>query len=71
MRALLQEKRLNAITSLHHGRGTCVVSKIVGYLHVDLHAIGFVESVLLTWSLQEEGAQEASPMLVCNNLWTE
>ena len=29
----------------------------------NLHALGFIEIILLMWSLQEEGAQEASPML--------
>ena len=28
---------------------------------LNLHSLGFVESVFLTWSLQEVGAQEASP----------
>ena len=33
------------------------------WVSLNLHALGFVESLFLMWSLQEEGAQEPSPML--------
>ena len=33
------------------------------WVSLNLHALGFVESVFLMWSLQEEDAQEASPLL--------
>ena len=54
MRALPKEIRLNATTLLQHGCSTCEVSKLLVFLN--LHALGFVESVFLVWNLQEEGA---------------
>ena len=56
MRALPKDKRLIVIGLLQHGCPNCWVS-------LNLHVLGFVESVFLMWSLQEEGNQEASPLL--------
>ena len=33
------------------------------WVSLNLHVLRFVESVFLMWSLQEEGAQEASTLL--------
>ena len=43
--------------------GVAHVKSPNSWVSLYLHVVGFVESMFLMWSLQEEGSQEVSPML--------
>ena len=61
MRALLEEKKYDVIA--HCRMGVAHMKCQNCWLSLNLHTLGFVESVFLMWSLQGEGAQEASTLL--------